>query len=37
MGASEGPGVGEADRVFGTNVICVYGAVEVAPGGSLGT
>ena len=37
MGASKGPGVGEAESVFGTDVICVYGAVEFAPGRSLGT
>lgn len=37
MGASEGPGVGEAERVLGTDVICVYEAVEFAPDVSLGT
>ena len=35
MGASEGPGVGEAESVFGTDVICVY-VMEFAPGVSLG-
>ena len=37
MGASEGPGVGKADRVFRTNMICVYGMVEFALGRSLDT